>query len=97
MSVAVTREHHGGRLAGIKEATPVERLADYIEAIGLVPAEDTEAYLPCDRESFVGHENWRHEMPSKIWRPADGVVQYLELVNELLHSRDYTPPLRAAA
>ncbi len=54
-------------------------------------------YLPCDRESFVGHENWRHEMPSKIWRPADGVVQYLELIHELLHSRDYTPPPRAEA
>ena len=46
-------------------------------------------YLPCDRESLVGHENWRVEMPSKIWRPADGIVQYLELVHELLHSRDY--------
>ena len=97
MSGTGTRDHHGDGLAEIKETTPVERLADYIEAIGLVPAEDTEAYLPCDRESFVGHENWRHEMPSKIWRPAAGVVQYLELVHELLHSRDYTPPLRAAA
>lgn len=50
-------------------------------------------YLPCDRESFEGHENWRTEMPSKIWRPNEGIVQYLELVHELLHSRDYTPPL----
>jgi hypothetical protein len=54
-------------------------------------------YLPCDRESFAGHENWRTEMPSKIWRPVDGIVQYLELVHELLHSRDYAPPVRAAA
>ena len=57
----------------------------------------TALYLPCDRESFAGHENWRHEMPSKIWRPTDGVVQYLELVHELLQSRDYAPPLRPAA
>jgi hypothetical protein len=57
----------------------------------------TALYLPCDRESFAGHENWRTEMPSKIWRPANGIIQYLELVNELLHSRDYAPPLRAAA
>lgn len=57
----------------------------------------TALYLPCDRESLVGHDNWRREMPSKIWRPADGIVQYLELVHELLHSRDYTPPLRPAA
>ena len=54
-------------------------------------------YLPCDRESFVGHDNWRQEMPSKIWRPVDGITQYLELVHELLHCRDYTPPLCAAA
>lgn len=57
----------------------------------------TALYLPCDRESFTGHNNWIHEMPSKIWRPAYGIVQYLELVHELLQSRDYAPPLRAAA
>jgi hypothetical protein len=57
----------------------------------------TALYLPCDRESFAGHENWRAEMPSKIWRPKDGIVQYLELVHELLHSRDYSPPVGAAA
>lgn len=59
--------------------------------------EGTALYLPCDRASIVGHDNWRTEMPSKIWRPAEGVVQYLELVYELLQSRDYATPLRAAA
>jgi hypothetical protein len=49
-------------------------------------------YLPCDREGINGHENWRTEMPSKIWRPSEGVIQYLELVHELLHSRDYLSP-----
>ena len=49
----------------------------------------TALYLPCDRESIAGHPNWRQEMPSKIWRPTDGIVQYLELVHELLHCRDY--------
>jgi hypothetical protein len=39
-----TRDHHAEGLAGNKLANPVERLADYIEAIRLVPAEDTEAY-----------------------------------------------------
>ena len=57
----------------------------------------TALYLPCDRESITGHENWRNEMPSKIWRPADGIIQYLELVRELLHCRDYSPPVRPAA
>ncbi len=57
----------------------------------------TALYLPCDRESVVGHDNWRREMPSKIWHPAEGIVQYLELVHELLQSRDYASPLRSAA
>lgn len=50
-------------------------------------------YLPCDRESIAGHDNWRTEMPSKIWRPSDGIVQYLELVHELLNCGDYVPPV----
>ena len=52
----------------------------------------TALYLPCDRESIAGHPNWRTEMPSKIWRPVDGILQYLELVHELLQSRDYAMP-----
>ncbi len=56
----------------------------------------TALYLPCDRESFQGHENWRSEMPSKIWRPSDGIVQYLEMVHELLHCGDYVSPSGAA-
>ncbi|MEP7240052.1 MAG: hypothetical protein ABI697_04120 [Devosia sp.] len=57
----------------------------------------TALYLPCDRESLVGHDNWRVELPSKLWRPERGIVQYLELVHELLNCRDYSPPARAAA
>lgn len=54
-------------------------------------------YLPCDRVSIAGHPNWRSEMPSKIWRPRDGITQYLELVHELLNCSDYSPPGRATA
>ena len=54
-------------------------------------------YLPCDRVSIEGHDNWRTEMPSKIWRPADGIIQYLELVHELLNCRDYQPAVRPSA
>lgn len=49
----------------------------------------TALYLPCDRESIKGHDGWRQQMPSKVWRPSDGVVQYLEQVYELLHCGDY--------
>ena len=54
-------------------------------------------YLPCDRESIAGHDNWRTQMPSKIWKPAAGLIQYLELVHELLNCADYAPPFRTAA
>ena len=57
----------------------------------------TALYLPCDRVSIEGHDNWRTEMPSKIWRPSAGIIQYLELVHELLHCRDYVPPVCTAA
>lgn len=57
----------------------------------------TALYLPCDRESLLGHDNWRTEMPSKIWRPANGIIQYLELVHELLNCSDYLPPVGAGA
>lgn len=46
-------------------------------------------YLPCDRTAIEGHDNWRHEHPSKIWNPAKGIMQYVEIVHELLQSRDY--------
>lgn len=52
----------------------------------------TALYLPCDRESIAGHDNWRTDTPSKIWRPSEGITQYLELVYELLHCRDYLSP-----
>ena len=56
----------------------------------------TALYLPCDRESIKSHDDWRQQMPSKVWRPADGIVQYLEQVYELLHCRDYATGVGAA-
>ncbi|PKP72186.1 MAG: hypothetical protein CVT83_01185 [Alphaproteobacteria bacterium HGW-Alphaproteobacteria-5] len=47
-------------------------------------------YLPCDRLSFEGHENWRHEYPSRLWQPARGIICYLEQLYELLNQSDYT-------
>lgn len=57
----------------------------------------TALYLPCDRESIAGHDNWRSDMPSKIWRPSAGITQYLELVHELLNCSDYAAADRTAA
>ena len=52
-------------------------------------------YLPCDRESFAGHDSWLTQVPSKIWRPEIGIVHYLEQVHELLNSPDYDTRLAA--
>jgi len=57
----------------------------------------TALYLPCDRVSRQGHDNWRQETPTMIWNPARGIAQYLEIVHELLNCGDYQPPARAAA
>jgi hypothetical protein len=51
----------------------------------------TALYLPCDREAITGHDVWLKTLPELIWRPADGIVQYLEIVHELLNSNDYAP------
>ena len=45
-------------------------------------------YLPCDRLSIDGHPNWFSEYPSMIWRPDRGLVQYLEIVHDLLQSHE---------
>jgi hypothetical protein len=55
----------------------------------------TVLYLPCDRGAIEGHDIWRTQVPSKIWRPAGGIVQYLEQVHELLHCSDYAAPFAA--
>jgi hypothetical protein len=47
-------------------------------------------YLPCDRQSISGHDNWRTQHPSLVWRPEKGVQLYLEALHELLNSSDYT-------
>lgn len=47
-------------------------------------------YLPCDRNSFPGHENWRAEHPGQIWRQDKGIQLYLEALHELLNGSDYT-------
>lgn len=46
-------------------------------------------YLPCDRQSIEGHDNWRHEHPALLWDPARGICKYLSIVRDLLHSSDY--------
>lgn len=46
-------------------------------------------YIPCDRESIAGHDNWVSQYPQLIWKPAKGITHYLGVVHDLLQSRDY--------
>jgi hypothetical protein len=47
-------------------------------------------YLPCDRLSIEGHDQWRNEHPSRLWKPERGITCYVEQVYELLNQSDYT-------
>ena len=56
----------------------------------------TALYLPCDREAIAGHDAWLTTLPELIWRSSEGIVQYLEIVYELLNSYDYAPAVVSA-
>ncbi|KRB79049.1 DUF7665 family protein [Noviherbaspirillum sp. Root189] len=45
-------------------------------------------YIPCDRESIVGHDNWHGEHPHLIWNPSRGLLQYVEAIHEILQSHE---------
>ncbi|HUD88647.1 MAG TPA: hypothetical protein VMR17_19550 [Xanthobacteraceae bacterium] len=47
-------------------------------------------YLPCDRMSIEGHDNWRNEHPSRLWQPDRGIICYLEQLNGLFFDSDYS-------
>lgn len=49
----------------------------------------TALYIPCDRESFIGHDGWISQYPQMIWNRTRGITLYLEVVFDLLQSRDY--------
>jgi hypothetical protein len=47
-------------------------------------------YLPCDRMSIEGHDNWRNEHPSRLWLPDRGIICYLEQLHGLFFESDYS-------
>ena len=47
-------------------------------------------YLPCDRLSIEGHDQWRNQHPSRLWKPERGIICYVEQLYELLNQCDYT-------
>ena len=51
-------------------------------------------YLPCDRFSNEGHDEWRTKYPSRLWNPSRGIICYLEQVYDLLNFGDYAGVVR---
>ncbi len=47
-------------------------------------------YLPCDRQAIEGHDAWLHQHPEMIWSPDGDITQYLRIIYDLIHSKDYT-------
>lgn len=51
--------------------------------------EGSALYIPCDRETVVGHDAWLAQYPQLTWKPLKGITHYLEVVYDILQSRDY--------
>jgi hypothetical protein len=47
-------------------------------------------YIPCDRQSIEGHDNWQSEHPDRLWKPDRGIICYLEQIYDLFHQGDYS-------
>ena len=46
-------------------------------------------YIPCDRLSINGHDQWRQLHPAWIWEPETGIARYLDVVWTLINGDDY--------
>lgn len=52
----------------------------------------TALYIPCDRNSIAGHEQWLQLYPAWAWDPIIGITRYLEVVWMMLNGEDYVAP-----
>jgi hypothetical protein len=53
-------------------------------------------YIPYDRIAIDGHDGWQAQHPAFIWSADKDITDYLELVHDLLHARDYQGVRRSA-
>lgn len=49
-------------------------------------------YIPCDRQSINGHDQWPRLYPAWLWDSSVGLTRYLNVVSELLNGDDYVGP-----
>ncbi len=52
----------------------------------------TALYIPCDRKSIAGHEQWLQLYPAWAWDPKVGIARYLDVVWTMLNGDDYVAP-----
>ncbi|WP_312563955.1 hypothetical protein [Diaphorobacter sp.] len=52
----------------------------------------TALYVPCDRASLPGHEQWLQLHPAWAWDPKIGISRYLNVVSTMLNGEDYVAP-----
>lgn len=52
----------------------------------------TALYIPCDRNSIAGHEQWLQLHPAWAWDANVGIARYLDVVWTLLNGEDYVAP-----
>lgn len=52
----------------------------------------TALYIPCDRNSIAGHEQWLQLHPAWSWDTNIGIARYLEVVWMMLNGEDYVAP-----
>lgn len=52
----------------------------------------TALYIPCDRLSINGHEQWLQLHPAWVWDTVVGVTRYLDVVWTLINGADYVAP-----
>jgi hypothetical protein len=49
-------------------------------------------YIPCDRLSISGHDQWAQIYPAWLWDSKVGLTRYLHVVSELISDVDYVSP-----
>jgi hypothetical protein len=49
-------------------------------------------YIPCDRLSIAGHDQWTQLYSSWLWDAQVGLTRYLQVVSELIGGTDYVSP-----
>lgn len=52
----------------------------------------TALYIPCDRNSIAGHEQWLQLHPAWAWDATIGIARYLDVVWTMLNGEDYVAP-----